>query len=294
MKWKDKSAQRDKLLDSLISRLEKNVKSSQKKLLEETVKEFLDGLQLDSKGNVKNTFANKKQLSKIDKVFSDFSKTNGIQLANDFYRGILAITKFNYQYYTIFENNSKLNPISKNVEGFVKQWLGINNKGKAVKNGYLDTLIENVQVRNEIKDFAMRTVMRQEGWQKAKSNLSDLLVGGKTMETGRMQQYYRNFVYDTYSQVDRASAKIYADNLKYDFASYEGGIIKTTRKFCKEHNGKIYHRSEIEKFNPEKAKPKNYNPFTDLGGYACRHHLNWIPDSLAFIMRPDAKQFLNK
>jgi len=107
--------------------------------------------------------------------------------------------------------------------------------------------------------------------------------------SGRMSQYYRNFVYDTYSQVDRATGEVYAEKLGLQFAVYEGGIIKTTRKFCRERNGKVFHRTEIEKFDPKVAKPPNYNPFTDLGGYGCRHHLNWIPEALAYIMRPDAK-----
>jgi hypothetical protein len=41
------------------------------------------------------------------------------------------------------------------------------------------------------------------------------------------------------------------------------------------------------KFNPTTAKPPNYNPIRDLGGYACRHHLNWIPYELAVMLRPD-------
>lgn len=273
--------------------MEKNVTKAQRDLLDETVKEFLDSLQIDENGNVRNTFFNKTQLSKVDKVFQDFSKTNGINLAKDFYKGIIAITKFNYSYYSLFENSNTLNPISKNVKTFIGQWLGIGKDGIALKNGYLDTIIQNVEVRNDVKDFAMRTVMRQEGWKTAKENLNELLTGGKLKETGKMEQYYRNFVYDTFSQVDRASAKVYADRLGYDFASYEGGLIKTSRKFCIKHNGNIYHRDEIKKFDPKVAKQDNYNPFTDLGGYACRHHLNWIPDSLAIVMRPDAKKFIN-
>lgn len=292
MKWNDKVKQRDRLIASLIERMEKNVTKAQRDLLDETVKEFLDSLQIDDKGNVKDTFHNKTQLSKVDQVFKDFSKTNGISLANDFYKGVIAITKFNYGYYSLFETNKRLNPISNNVQTFVSQWLGIGKDGIALKNGYLDTIIQNVQVRNDVKDFAMRTVMRQEGWKTAKENLSDLLTGGKLKQTGKMQQYYRNFVYDTFSQVDRAAAKVYADKLGYDFAAYEGGLIKTSRKFCKEHNGKIYHRDEIRKFDPKVAKQDNYNPFTDLGGYACRHHLNWIPLSLALVMRPDAKKLI--
>ena len=73
---------------------------------------------------------------------------------------------------------------------------------------------------------------------------------------------------------------------------FEGGLIETSRPFCKDHNGNVNHKSEIAEFNPEKGKQPDYNPFTDLGGYACRHHLNWIPTALALAMRPEARKFI--
>ena len=49
--------------------------------------------------------------------------------------------------------------------------------------------------------------------------------------------------------------------------------------------------AEIDaEFDPKVAKQPNYNPFTDLGGYGCRHQLRWISLALAKRMRPEIMQ----
>ena len=134
--------------------------------------------------------------------------------------------------------------------------------------------------------------MGQAGWQDTKKNLEKLIAGDKD-NLGALQKYHRNFSYDLLSQVDRATGKTYADDLKFEFAIYEGGLVERSRKFCIEHNGNIYHISEIQKFNPQVAKQPNYNPFTDAGGFSCRHHYNYISTSLAKAMGKDVDKFLN-
>ena len=119
------------------------------------------------------------------------------------------------------------------------------------------------------------------------------MIEGNAEQLGSLAKYYRNFVYDTISATDRIVGMEYANSKGYEFAIYEGGIIKTSRKFCKDRNGKVFHKTEIEKFDPPTAKQANYNPFIDLSGYGCRHHLNWISTKLALRYRPEAKDFLN-
>ena len=137
----------------------------------------------------------------------------------------------------------------------------------------------------------MKMVYGQEGWEATRKSLAKLIEGDQN-NLGALQKYHRNFTYDLYSQIDRATAKTYADDLGFEFAIYEGGLIETSREFCKDHNGNVYHKSEIADFDPKVAKQPDYNPFTDLGGYGCRHHLNWIPTALALAMRPDASKFI--
>lgn len=284
---------RSDLVDGLLSVLERKVTASEKKLLEMTVTEFMDKLDLTEDGRVRNTLYNKRLLATIDEVFKKHGKTMGVDIAKTMIEGVEKVANFNGEYFRIFTTDAKLLPIEKEVQETIKAWLGLTERGALEANGYLDTLIKDTTVKNLIKDFSLRTVIGQQGWMESKRQLGEILTGNKEKE-GAMKRYYRNYVYDTYSKVDRSTAEIFADKLKLNFAIYAGGLIKTSRSFCKARNGKVFHKSEILKFDPKVAKPPNYNPFTDLGGYGCRHHLNYIPDSVALILRPDAAKIINK
>lgn len=283
---------RGDLISGLLSVLERKVGEAQTDLLEKILEDFVDKLELTEGGRVKNTLYNKRLLQNVDRVFAQFGKTLGVELAAMIAQGVQQVVNFNGEYYKMFANKAQLTTILPSVIETVSGWLGI-EKGKVVKNGYLDTLIKDTTVKNQIKNFSMRSVVGQQGWRETKSQLKETIAGNKE-KTGALDRYYRNFVYDLYSQVDRATGQVYADKLGLEFFIYEGGIISTTRTFCREKNGKVFHRSEIEKWDLTKAKPPGYNPFTDCGGYGCRHHLNPIPVTLALRLRPDAKQFIKE
>ena len=179
------------------------------------------------------------------------------------------------------------------VKDTLKVWLGI--KGDKVEpNGYLDKLVESGEARNVIKNSALKMVIGQQGFQSAKKEMSKIIAGDEE-NLGALRKYHRNFTYDLFSQVDRAVGNQIGDYLGHRYAIYAGDIIKTSRKFCIDHCGNVYHKSEIEKFNPKVAKQPNYNPFTDLGGYGCRHQLRWISYAMARRLRPEITElFENK
>lgn len=279
---------RTTLVDGLLSVLERKVADAERELLKLAISEFMDRLELTPDGKVRNTLYNKRLLSNIDNVFTKFGKTNGVDIAKTIASGVQSVSNFSGEYFSSFTTKAKLLEIKPGVTETIRAWLGLGSKGGVTANGYLDTLIKNTTVKNTIKDFALRTVVGQQGWMEAKKQLSEILIGAGE-KAGAMVKYYRNFVYDTYSQVDRATGQIYADKLGFEFFIYEGGLIKGSREFCRERNGKVFHKSEILDFDPKEARPPGYNPFTDLGGYGCRHHLNGIPASLALILRPDLK-----
>lgn len=278
---------RTTLIDLLLEELQKKVISVQKKLLDRFIEEWVDKLDVDNEtGNIKNTLRNKRLLENVDKVFSNYVKTDGVAIAKTMIDGISKILDFNGKYYKNFSTHAELNPIKPQVQELLKSWLGLKGNGALEGNGYLAKTINDPKILGELKNFALRSVTGQQGYQATKTAVKTFIDGNKET-AGLLEKYHRNFVYDTYSQVDRAAAAVYADKLKLDYAIYEGGIIKTSRKFCKEHNGKVYTREEIARFKPKEAIPDNYNPFQDLGGYGCRHHLNWVPYAVAVLLRPD-------
>lgn len=278
---------RTTLINRLLSVLEKQVRSGQEQLLKMIVTDLVDNLDRDG-DKIKNTLRNKRLVQSIDAIFKRYAKSNGLQTVKTIADGVSSLVDFNSQYFTGFAKPAKLLTINSQVKESVAGWLGIGDRGGLTKNGYLDTLLKDPTINRKVKDMTMGAIVGQKGYQETKKQMGDYIAGNKN-QTGAMERYYRNFVYDTYSVADRTAAKITADKLQLKYAIYEGGVIKTSREFCRKRNGKVFTREEIAKFNPTVARPPGYNPFTDLGGYGCRHHLNWVPDAVAFALRPDLR-----
>ena len=282
--------QGDKLIESLNERLEKQVAKDEQKLLDKVVGEFVDKLQKDEKGIILNNDYNRRLLLTIDKVFQEYKQKQSEQIISIIVGGAMEILDFNTNYFSIMDGKAKLKKITPAVKDTLNVWLGI--KGDKVEpNGYLDKLVESGEARNVIKNSALKMVIGQQGFQSAKKEMLKIIAGDEE-NLGALRKYHRNFTYDLFSQVDRAVGNQIGDYLGHRYAIYAGDIIKTSRQFCIDHCGNVYHKSEIEKFNPKVAKPKNYNPITDLGGIGCRHHLNWISTALAKAMGKDVDKFL--
>lgn len=275
------------LLDLLLGELQKKVLDVQGKLLSRFITEWVDQLDVDEEtGVIKNTLRNKRLLANVDTVFSEYVKTDGVVIAKTMMDGINQILDFNGKYFKYFATNAELQPIKPVVLELVQSWLGLKGNGALEGNGYLQKTISDPRVLGDLKNFALRAVTGQQGYKDTLNGVKAFIDGNKDT-AGLLEKYHRNFVYDTYSQVDRATSGIFADKLGLDYAIYEGGLIKTSRKFCKTHNGNVYTREEIAQFQPTEAIPEPYNPFQDLGGYGCRHHLNWISRAIAILLRPD-------
>ena len=283
--------ERDKLITGLNNNLEADISTAQRDLLDLFMRSFADKLQTDENGVILNNSYNQNLLVNIDKVFLEFVKNNNVAVINSLIYGVGALVDYNAKYYKNLDGNAKLIPLREKVITNMRGWLGIEANDTAKPNGYLDTLVKSDVVKTQIKNFGMKIIYGRQGFFEAKNELQKMIIGDKD-NLGALQKYHRNYTYDFFSQIDRATGLTFAEDLKFEFAIYEGGIIETSRPFCKEHNGNVYHKSEIAKFDPPSAKQPNYNPVTDLGGYGCRHHLNWIPNSLAIMLRPDAEKFI--
>lgn len=287
---KNYTDKRSELIGSLMSSLTAKVKANQRITLERMLEKFVEKLETDENGKVRNNAKNRKLLLEIDEVFKDYQKKEAIETIKVILDSVVKIANFNQKFFTAIDGQAKVLPAMTKVKDFMKEWLGI--KGDKVDpNGYIDQLVKNDSAKIALKNTAMKIVIGQEGFENAREQIKDLVVGTKG-KLGEFEKHQRNFAYDLYSQIDRATADVVRNDLKFQFAIYEGGLIEGSRIFCEEHEGHIYHISEIEKFDPKVGIPPNYNPITDLGGYACRHHLNWISDAMAKALRPDAIYFI--
>lgn len=291
-KLKEFTKKRTKLIGSLMSSMQSQIADNQRKVYERILDKFIDKLEKDEDGNVKNNDHNRKLLNEIDEVFKEYNKKEGRQTIELLLQSVTSIMSFNQGYFQALDGNARTLKIMPKVKDFMKVWLGI--KGDVVEpNGYLDKLVSNDPAKIALKNQAMKIVIGQEGFEDAKKQIKTLIDGNQNT-MGALEKHHRNFAFDLYSQIDRATSDVIRNDLGFVFAIYEGHVLPTSREFCIEKKGKIFHISEIKKFNPKEAKPPNYNPITDAGGYGCIDSYNWISTALAKAMGKDVDNFIKK
>jgi hypothetical protein len=186
----------------------------------------------------------------------------------------------------------KLASIEKNM-GFISTRIGITAKGNIMKGSYLDSLSQNAEVRNELKNFVLNSVAGQNDYGSFLKGLKERIVGNPEAP-GIMERYYRQYAYDSFNTVDAAINKHFADELELEYFVYFGSLIADSRQFCIKRAGKVFSVKETETWINDptligKSK-EGYNHLIDRGRWNCRHSIQYIPKELACKKRPELCQ----
>lgn len=120
-----------------------------------------------------------------------------------------------------------------------------------------------------------------------------LLTVGDADVDGRLLSGTRQIVSDAFALSDAAVTNTVADQLGLEWYLYTGGLIDTTRPFCKARVGNFYHRSEVEAWPVtagdwagRMAGTTPQTIFVTRGGYNCQHAL--LPVS-EFAVPPETR-----
>lgn len=178
--------------------------------------------------------------------------------------------------------------------------LGYDPKNRvSTKGGYLQSIFDSDDPVIQLKVAALRAIVTKRSLVDFKKDL-EILMKGRDDTPGILEKHYGTHLYDVFQQYDREVGRLLAERLGLKYAIYQGGLIKTSRPFCIERNDKVFTVDEISKFGSSKdkyegyedktsgyfrGKPLIYNPFVDLGGYNCRHQLDYISNELGAILR---------
>jgi len=89
---------------------------------------------------------------------------------------------------------------------------------------------------------------------------------------GDMARYAKQQVHDSLMQFDASLNTAIGKQAGATQWKYVGGLIETTRPFCRKHEGQIFTEEEImETWGDSWAGKASGNPFIVRGGYNCRH-----------------------
>lgn len=176
----------------------------------------------------------------------------------------------------------------------IEQSKGIKDRLEDHSATTVNTVMSLEVIYAEIKQKAIALMSRPNGvsLKEMREELEKTIV-----VKGIAKKYYSRWTHDIYSQYQRIATNELRKEIGLIFAFYQNGLIESSRSFCKERNGKIFHEEQIMSWASldwEGKPDTGYDPIADLGGYNCRHRLDWISSELAFRLRPDLKEKYSK
>jgi len=289
-------------ISALEDRLNNKVKELEIELYDLIVAKLLTKLQTDELGYMTMNKKNLMIISELDNIIVDFN----IKFQNDvllgFAEDLLSITELNAGYYIEMGVEPKIvTKISKSLNN-LSQRIGINSDGTIIQGSYLDNLSNLSGVKMSIQKTIINSITQKESLSSLTTNLKEQIKGNKEI-AGKLQQYYKQYAFDTFSQVEATAAEYFADQLGLNYFIYQGDEVKSSRPFCKggydikSHRifqkkiGKVFSRKDAKKWEKQDWSGRNpgNNPLIDRGGYNCRHWLDWISDEMAMEMKGKKK-----
>lgn len=183
----------------------------------------------------------------------------------------------------------------------MRKRLGIDEEWKPMRKGFLDDLVRNRAARDEVKKLVAKGVSGGIPMHKLEKALRVKVQGTKNT-AGVLEKSIGGFVLDAYQVADRVTAREFATRLGLRYFIYSGGLIETSRPFCRKRNNKVFTTEEAERDWPKdstlprtKAEkeaggpPADYSPLEDCGRWNCRHRIMYIDEQAAFVLRPELK-----
>lgn len=229
----------------------------------------------------------------VEQVFKKYQQSAGVKLVSTIASDVGAISTFNYTYFLAYKDELDLSgkdfeKIKGVVDSFIQERIGLKGN-KVMAESFLDSVLTDATVKQKVKQQAYQSLLSGDGATSFRKNMKSLVLG-EGEKLGAVEAHYNTYVYDTYNQVDSSLQDQYATRLGLTAFVYEGGVISTTRTFCRKRNGKVFLKEEALKEWPDDlktAKPAGYSPLVHRGGYNCRHSINFITNRRAIRMRTD-------
>jgi hypothetical protein len=297
-------------IDSQRDKLEKSVIKMQSELFSEMINEMIPSLDIKN-GVIQNTANNYRLISAMDRTYKNFQSSAGQSMLNLISNATTKIGTLSAEYFTLVTTvPDTFEKIVAKADKLINLRLGL-NEGKLVRGGFLQSYFEAANLGTDLKQMTSKAVSGGMDMKVYSNALKDMITGSPDYKGGLEKQFDR-YAFDLYQQYDRAYNTTIGNELGFTYFIYQNGLVADSRDFCVAHDGKVWSIEESKSWKDwtpskgeypagyeVKAKDINavpsylnyagYDPLIDLGGYNCRHCLGWLPDDMAFDMRPELK-----
>ncbi len=273
----------DKKIKTLLAAEKKmrgGVATYQRELMQLIAVEYLPLFDVKD-GIVTNSAKNNRLINSIDNIFDNLLKKLNADVLSVFAQGLIDASKLDAEYYRgLGFKKSVVNGILKNKVA-IEATLGVTPKGRLRPKGYLFRLGQTTQVRNELKNYVLNSLINTDtSFLDFQLGFRNLVIGNKRVKgkatTGSLQRYFDQFAYDQFNNIDAANNKQIATNLGLGYFIYGGSLIDTSRAFCEKRAGRAFKISDAKTWKDDTTlidqKTKDaYKPLIERGRYRCRH-----------------------
>ncbi len=280
----------EKFIVDKMAAIKRKISVSERSFVGRLLADFAPELEYKD-GELRVTTRNLARLQILERVMAEFAGDEAKALTERFAVDLLEVAGRNESYYLLagFED-AKVKAITEDT-ALIRARIGLDEKGRILKGGYLDRLAAAPEARQKILDYVVNSMASRKGPKAFVSGLKELVQGGAKSE-GVITKHWEGAAFDSYNQLREISNLHMANELELNYFVYTGGVIDSTRRFCEKRNRKVFSRAETVnwKNDPDlidQATKDTYNPLVDRGRYNCRHFIMWISDERAKELRPD-------
>ena len=243
-------------------------------------------------GRVKYTSSNLGKVSGLFRVLSRLQSQYQKTMLGDVLDWAGRLLGLNSDYFDTFEPVGKVESIDEAARRLTLQRWGYNTTTKQlIPGGYFEALFNNNAVGQKVASLVNQAITQKMPLAQFQKTFRQVFVG--LPGQGMLERHWRTNSFDLYQRIDRTANLIYADRLGLEYAIYSGTLEEDSRPFCIARVNKVFSRPEIASWGSLEfqGKPKiGYDPFTDCGGFNCRHHLSFISNEIAQYLRPELKE----
>lgn len=268
------------LLDAREKKIKRKLNLQQQNLYDSLINDFVKVAQDKIDGKKVDIYKLQTELKKQYQLYFP-------EVMSDVVNASASITNLNNRYFSTLLETNALKSIQTKATSIINKTLGVTGSGNLVSGGFIDKVIANQSVQKKFTKEVGKILNGSPDIVLMQQNLKEFITGSKA-STGLLERYYRTFANDLIHNIDRTGSLVYANELDLQHFYYAGGKILTTRSFCETKNGKIFTRTEAEKWKDSAfitgmygENISEYDPLINLGGYGCRHRCNWITEDLA-------------
>lgn len=277
--YKEISALKSELLDARERKIKRKLSYQQEQMFDSLIDDFVKIAQDKVDGKKVDIY---KLQSEIKKQYSLYFP----EVMAEVVKASDSITNLNERYFSTLVDSNRLGEIQDKTFSIINKTLGVKDDGKLITGGFIDKVIENKGVQKLFTKNVTAILQGNPDIGLMKHKLKEFITGSKE-STGLLERHYRTFANDLISNIDRTGSLVYANELELNHFYYSGGIILSSRSFCKSKNGKIFTRAEAERWKDSAfitsmyTNKSDYEPLIDMGGYGCRHRPDWVTIEVA-------------